>query len=106
MHEWMFSVAICIKSDATAAIGIVKRQGLGRVRHLSVADLWVQQRTREGHLQLEKYPGKLNPADLMTKGVDRETQDRHLTALGLQTTAGRSALAPERAKLVSKPIPA
>ena len=32
---------IQIHSDATAPIGISKRQGLGRVRHLATADLWV-----------------------------------------------------------------
>ena len=33
---------VAIKSDATAAIGMVHRLGLGRVRHLAVRDLWVQ----------------------------------------------------------------
>ena len=33
---------IAVRSDATAAIGIVARVGLGKVRHLAVADLWVQ----------------------------------------------------------------
>ena len=35
-------VRVAVKSDATAAIGIVARAGLGKVRHLSVADLWIQ----------------------------------------------------------------
>ena len=46
-------------SHATAAIGICKRQGLGRVRHLATADLWVQQEVRARELKLFKLPGKV-----------------------------------------------
>ena len=40
---------LCIKldintrTDASAAIGIVPRRGLGRVRHLATTDLWLQE---------------------------------------------------------------
>ena len=47
MAEFDIKADLVIKSDAVAAIGIVKRQGLGRVRHLAVADLWVQQRAKQ-----------------------------------------------------------
>ena len=43
-------------SDATAAIGMVRREGLGRVRHLAVADLWVQQKVRSGEIVVAKIP--------------------------------------------------
>ena len=51
LQDWGFTSEITIKSDATAAIGIVARQGLGRIRHLSVADLRVQERARFGQLK-------------------------------------------------------
>ena len=54
LEDWGFEVDPEIKSDATAAIGIVQRQGLGRIRHLAVADLWVQQKVREKLLRMEK----------------------------------------------------
>ena len=50
-------VSLYVKSDATAAIGIVKRQGLGAVRHLVTSDLWVQQRIKRKELRI----GKLAP---------------------------------------------
>ena len=53
--------------NSTASIGICKRQGLGKVRHLAVQDLWVQQRVRAGDFELYKIPGERNPADLFTK---------------------------------------
>ena len=61
------SVKLEIKSDATAAIGICRRQGLGRIRHLSVSDLWCQQVIRARRANLSKWPGKENPSDLFTK---------------------------------------
>ena len=60
-----------MKSDASVAVGIVRRRGLGKVRHLAVADLWVQQKAHRGELIIEKVGGAVNPADLMTKGLDR-----------------------------------
>ena len=37
-----FTWRIDIHTDATAAIGITRRRGMGRIRHLDVTDLWVQ----------------------------------------------------------------
>ena len=48
MSKWGINVDLVIKSDALAAIGMVKRQGLGRIRHLAVADLWIQQKAKAG----------------------------------------------------------
>ena len=73
MDEFGFNVKLKVKSDAKAAIGIVKRQGLGRVRHLAVADLWIQQRAKEGSVIYEKLPGPQNTSDILTKPIDAET---------------------------------
>ena len=39
MKEFEIDAKLRVKGDAVAAIGIVRRQGLGRIRHLAVADL-------------------------------------------------------------------
>ena len=39
---------VAIKSDATAAIGMVHWLGLGNVRHWAVGDLWVPHHVRSG----------------------------------------------------------
>ena len=39
---------VAVKSDATAAIGMVHRLGFGKVRHLAVGDLWIQHPVRSG----------------------------------------------------------
>ena len=39
-------LSLVAHTDATAAIGICRRCGLGKVRHLAIADLWIQDRVR------------------------------------------------------------
>ena len=58
---------VAIKSDPTAAIGMVQRLGLGKVRHLAVGDLWVQHPVRSGEIRVSKVSGLENPSDAQTK---------------------------------------
>ena len=81
-------------TDSTASIGICKRQGLGKVRHLAVQDLWVQQRVRAGDFELYKIPGERNPADLFTKfGLPPDRIEMLLQLLGCHFADGRPASA-------------
>ena len=54
-------------TDSSAAKSFVSRRGLGRMRHLEIRDLWLQQQVRDGLVEVSKVPGERNPADLMTK---------------------------------------
>ena len=58
-------------SDSSAALAILKRTGPGRVRHLDVRELWLQDEVSSGRLQLRKVPGATNVADLLTKPMAR-----------------------------------
>ena len=90
--------SIMMKSDATAAIGMCRRRGLGKVRHLAVADLWIQDKVKNKELQLEKVLGLDNPADLLTKYLDSPAQDKHVHRIGLAAEDGRAASAPKLPK--------
>ena len=94
MHEFSIETQLKIKGDAIAAMGIVKRQGLGRVRHLAVADLWIQQKGKEGSAKYEKLPGKENTSDIMTKVVESDVLEKHMKALGFEYREGRHASTP------------
>ena len=96
LQDFNHNVSLHIRSDATAAIGMVKRLGLGRVRHLSVADLWVQQRLRQGGLTLSKWPGTMNPSDALTKNLGRKDIDRYLEDISYQKMGGRPKISPVR----------
>ena len=98
LMDFGFESRLTVRSDATAAIGMVKRQGLGKVRHLAVADLWVQQRVRLGHVHLAKHPGTENPADALTKVLSREHNRYLLEKVGCYFIEGRAASTPTRVK--------
>ena len=45
MNDLGVDVKLKLKSDASAAIGIASRRGLGKIRHLEVSQLWLQQKS-------------------------------------------------------------
>ena len=89
-----FSLKIRVHTDATAAIGICRRRGLGKVRHLDVADLWAQEKVRNGAITLVKVAGADNPADIMTKHVERVILQKMLPKINMVSMTGRTECAP------------
>ena len=89
-----FAFSLEVFSDATAAIGICRRRGLGKIRHLHTADLWVQDRLRSKDFKLSKVLGADNPADVLTKHVNRQCLEKHLKFLSIFEDSGRASLAP------------
>ena len=90
-----FEWPIKMFSDATAAIGIARRRGMGRIRHLDVMDLWVQEKFTTGAASIDKVLGTENPADILTKHVDRQSLVKALRKMGVEAVEGRSAVAPK-----------
>ena len=85
---------LILRADAQAAIGICRRSGIGRVRHLAVGQLWIQERIRGGAVLLQKVAGDRNPADAATKHLDAKRLQRCCAALGCEPRTGRSSAAP------------
>ncbi len=83
-----------VHSDASAAIGMVNRTGAGKLRHVRVQYLWVQDKVRSGELGVVKVPGEENPADLLTKHVNAQTLSRHVWRLGFEVLHNRASSAP------------
>ena len=44
-----WELSLTVHSDATAAIGIARRRGMGKVRHLDVTDLWIHEKSDRNH---------------------------------------------------------
>lgn len=87
-----------VHSDATAAIGIARRRGLGKLRHLDCEDLWIQSKVRSKDVELLKVLGAENPADILTKYVDPKTLQSALKRINMIVESGRPASAPQGAK--------
>ena len=90
---------IRIHTDASAAIGMVHRQGVGKLRHVRVQYLWVQAKVQDGEMKVQKIDGKANPADLMTKNLPVRDIQKHLEALCIDTACDRASLAPQLAPI-------
>ena len=89
-----FELRISLCTDSSAAVGICRRAGIGRVRHLAVGQLWVQELVRDGAVGLFKVRGEFNPADLLTKPLCRTMLDAHLGHLQVRRETGRAGSAP------------
>ena len=76
-------VEAVVLSDASAGIGIASRQGCGRLKHLEVKWLWVQEKVSEKALRLRKYPTETNITDLATKYLSKHRMEMLLTASNL-----------------------
>ena len=72
--------------DASAALGIINRNGLGKTRHLDTGLLWIQQIAAEQIFKFGKVLGANGPADLFTKHLDERTITHHITRFGFCRT--------------------
>ena len=87
-----------LSTDSSAAKGMAARKGLGKVRHIEVCQLWLQEKSQDGTIRIKKVKGTDNPADIVTKHVPNEVLTKHLPAFGLHREAGRHSIAPKVAK--------
>ena len=71
-------------TDASAALGIVSRTGIGKVRHIRTQALWLQECRQGRRLQFTKIPGSENPADAGTKHMSQDLLGQHLTTMGVE----------------------
>ena len=76
--------------DSSAAIGVIGRKGNGKLRHVKVGMMWIQEKVEEGEIHIEKVLGTENPADLMTKYLPAGKVDKYMTKLGQEQREGRA----------------
>ena len=85
---------VVLNTDASAAIGIASRRGLGKVRHIEVSQLWLQQRVASGDLKVQKVDGVSNLADALTKHLQHGPLEGHMVSVNLEIRGGRHVLMP------------
>ena len=70
-------------SDATAALGAAARLGVGkRMKHIETQTMFVQTAIAVGKARIRKIKGTSNPADVLTKYVNKATMDKAMAAIG------------------------
>ena len=76
--------------DSSAALGVVVRKGCGKLRHVRVGQLWIQQLAEDEEVVYRKISGESNPAYLFTKHLTRIRMDYLLDLLSLRDEEGRA----------------
>ena len=90
--------SIRLSTDASAAKGIASRKGLGKVRHIEVNQLWLQDKVGKGEIEVRKVSGGTNIADALTKHVEAEKVKRHCEAIGTEIRGSRHSIMPKVAE--------
>jgi hypothetical protein len=88
-----------IYADASAALGIVQRRGIGKVRHIRTQSLWLQEAHATQRLGFEKIDGSRSPSDHMTKHLTDTLQRRLHVYINAVPTGGRAETAPALSNL-------
>ena len=79
-----------IYADSSSALAIAKRRGAGKLRHIHVSALWIQERQDREDTVYQKILGTENPADLMTKYLVRDKIDKCMSQLSQNRLEGRA----------------
>ena len=72
---------IKIYTDSAAALGIIGRRGLGKIRRMETGYLRLQDLVADKKLAVAKAKGTENLADLGTRHLKAEDIDKHLSGL-------------------------
>jgi hypothetical protein len=71
MKQCDLNLEVQLGCDASAARGMMQKQGGGRVKHIDIKYLWIQQFIRDGKLKVFKVDTTLNTADLARSSIQR-----------------------------------
>ena len=73
-----------LRVDAKATIGMVNRSGCGKMRHVEVGNLWIQQAVRTKQIAVKKVLGTDNIAELLTKYLSGEIILKHMREMNFE----------------------
>ena len=77
--------------DAKATEHILHRQGIGKLKHIDVAYLWIQGKVRSRRLQVRRVKSEDNIADLGTKPLSKAVMAKHCTIMGYMNMSQENA---------------
>ena len=86
-------IELCV--DASAAVGIASRRGLGKQRHIELNELWLQDQIARGRIAIKKVLGKQNFSDSLTKFCNADRIEQTISCTGHSVRTGRHELMPE-----------
>ena len=93
------TIMLELRTDASAARGVVERVGAGKVKHLSVKQLWAQDKVAKGEMRIFKIPREINVSDVLTHHWTTAEGEKFLPAMGVERLVSTSAQQAEGACL-------
>ena len=91
MAELMIDAKMELLGDSSACHGTLHREGSGRIKHLELKQLWLQQKIRQGELTYTKISRDRNPADSLCKPWQKDG-DKHFGMLSFVVARHRGQL--------------
>ena len=78
VDEMSIKVGLRLNTDASAAIGIAMGRGVGKVKHIAVSQLWLQEKVFQGAVEVVKVRSGDNVSVALTKKVSSHEMQWHL----------------------------
>ena len=84
LEDMGWVVKVRLWTDSSTAKAVAGRRGLGKLRHVELRYLWVQEMVRSGRVLVSKVQGEENVADHLTKEMSVGQFERHLGRVGCE----------------------
>jgi hypothetical protein len=98
--DWQSAIPVQCFCDSSAARGIAHRTGVGKMKHLQVRQLWVQEQVRLHRATVAWIPRAQNTADAFTHQCSEVVLAEHLQRVGA-VVRSVSSLEPARGGVLS-----
>ena len=90
-ESWGITMSANVFVDSSAALAVTDRKGCGKLRHVRIGHLWVQQIAEGDEVLFSKVRGTMNPADLLTKHLPANTRERLIALVAQEARKGQAA---------------
>jgi hypothetical protein len=83
LSEWGVQINLRLHADSSPLKGLLERRGTGKIKHLEMKQLWLQEKVRAGEIEFLKVPRKDNSSDALTHHWTRAEGADHFGRIGI-----------------------
>ena len=98
LQDLGIKLPITLYTDSSAAKGIASRRGLGKVRHIELSELWLQDQVARGNVEVRKIRGEDNFSDSLTKHSSQDRIEQTMRGTWQRVVGGRHSIMPNVAQ--------
>ena len=95
LKDFQINLGVSVSTDSSAAKGIANRRGLGKLRHIELSELWIQDLVARGRITIYKINGSENSSDSLTKHSVGERIGQTLRFCNQIIVSGRHDIMPK-----------